>query len=40
MSNIIKVGGLKLLFICGSLGWILLGSGCEWKTEEEVHQRL
>lgn len=36
MSNIIKVGGLKLLFICAGLGLILLGAGCTPKTEEDV----
>ena len=36
MSNIIKVGGLKLLFICAGLGLILLGAGCAPKTEEDV----
>ncbi|CAM3324910.1 MULTISPECIES: hypothetical protein [Paenibacillus] len=40
MSNIIKVGGLKLLFICAGLGWILLGSGCAPKTEEEVQPEV
>ncbi|PAK47418.1 hypothetical protein [Paenibacillus sp. 7541] len=33
MSNLTKVSGFKLLFICASLGLILLGSGCATKTE-------
>ncbi|MGG4095503.1 hypothetical protein [Paenibacillus lautus] len=36
MSNIIKVGGLKLLFICAGLGLILLGAGCAPKTGEDM----
>ncbi|GAB6928261.1 hypothetical protein JCM10914A_22440 [Paenibacillus sp. JCM 10914] len=36
MSNIIKVGGLRLLFICAGLGLILLGAGCAPKTEEAM----
>lgn len=40
MSNIIKVGGLKLLFFCAGLGFILFGSGCESKTEEEAQPEV
>lgn len=36
MSNIIKVGGLKLLFICAGLGLILFGIGCTPNTEDDV----
>lgn len=40
MSNIIKVGGLKLLFICAGLGLIMLGSGCSPKAEEKVQPEV